>query len=384
MPFGWDDDRPTPPRLTGGKGSLTIELPEVSTRYNRVLIAALGAGKMAPTDQGLDSRKSTILRKVVTEHIETGQPVGSAHLVQDIEIDVSAATVRSDMAVLEREGYLTHPHTSAGRIPTDKGYRYFVDHLELEAPLDPKSAEQVESFFLRAHGELERMLRDTSRLLSQLTDYASVVVAPATEQLAVRDALLTRLSHSTALLVIVCSNGVVEKHTIEIDAQTSDDEIETASALLREQLAGQILGRLGSVHVPATANIARLIDSACACLGGIAPRRDEEVFLGGVSHMTDQFPAIETVREVLEILEQSFVVVSLISEMLASGQSVAIGTESGLASLAECSLVVAPYTVDEEPAGTIGVLGPTRMNYPQALATVAVVSKHLSRQLSNP
>ncbi|MGB9113463.1 MAG: heat-inducible transcriptional repressor HrcA [Acidimicrobiales bacterium] len=339
---------------------------------------------MASTEQDLDSRKSTILRKVVTEHIETGQPVGSAHLVREKEIDVSAATVRSDMATLERDGYLTHPHTSAGRIPTDKGYRYFVDHLESEVPLDPKSAEQVEFFFLRAHGELERMLRDTSQLLSHLTDYASVVVAPTTEQLAVRDALLTRLSQTTALVVVVCSNGVVEKHTVEIDSAVTDDEVETASALLREQLVGQILGRLGPVHAPTSAKVARLLDAACSCLGGISPTRDGDVYLGGVAHMTDQFPTIETVREVLEILEQSFVVVSLISDLLASGKSVAIGAESGLASLAECSLVVAPYTVDDEPAGTIGVLGPTRMNYPQALATVAVVSQHLSRQLSSP
>jgi heat-inducible transcriptional repressor len=200
----------------------------------------------------------------------------------------------------------------------------------------------------------------------------------------VRDALLTRLSQTTALVVIVCSNGVVEKHTIEIDAALKDDEVETASMLLRELLVGQTLGRLGPVHATASARIVRLVDAACACLGGISPRRDEDVYLGGVAHMTDQFPAIETVREVLEILEQSFVVVSLISDLLASGRSVAIGAESGLASLAECSLVVAPYTVDDEPAGTIGVLGPTRMNYPQALATVAVVSQRLSRQLSNP
>lgn len=339
---------------------------------------------MTSTEEDLDARKSTVLRKVVTEHIETGQPVGSAHLVRDKDIDVSAATVRADMATLEREGYLTHPHTSAGRVPTDKGYRYFVDHLGAETPLDPRSAEQVERFFRRAHGELERMLRDTSQLLSQLTDYASVVVAPATEQLTVRDTLLTRLSQSTAILVVVCSNGVVEKHTIEIDPRTTDEQVDTASAYLREQIAGEILGRIGSVHLPSAAVEARLVEKACACLGGISPRRDEEVYLGGVSHMTDQFPAIETVREVLEILEQSFVVVSLISDLLASGKSVVIGAESGLAPLAECSLVVAPYTVDDEPAGTIGVLGPTRMNYPQALATVAVVSQRLSRQLSKP
>ena len=187
---------------------------------------------MTSKDAALDPRKSTILRKVVTEHIETGQPVGSAHLVRDEDIEVSAATVRSDMAALEREGYLTHPHTSAGRVPTDQGYRYFVDHLEGRASLDPASAEQVETFFRRAHGELERMFRDTSQLLSTLTDYAAVVVAPAFEALSVRTALLARLSPTTALLVVVCSNGAVEKRTVEIDDATTDDEVDAASAIL--------------------------------------------------------------------------------------------------------------------------------------------------------
>src|ERR1700721_1864637 len=120
----------------------------------------------------LDERKSAILRKVVAEQIEHGQPVGSAHVVRDSEIDVSPATVRADMSALEREGYLTHPHTSAGRIPTDLGYRFFVDHLD-EPGLDPASSEQVSAFFARAHGELDRLLLDTSRLLSQLTDHTA-------------------------------------------------------------------------------------------------------------------------------------------------------------------------------------------------------------------
>ncbi|MGD0343348.1 MAG: heat-inducible transcriptional repressor HrcA [Acidimicrobiales bacterium] len=339
---------------------------------------------MKSKDPALDARKSTILRKVVSEHIETGQPIGSAHVVRDAEIDVSAATVRSDMAALEREGYLTHPHTSAGRIPTDKGYRFFVDHLGDAASLDPASEEQVEAFFRRAHGELERMLRDTSRLLSQLTDYASVVVGPTHEASSIRSSLLTRLGPRTALLVVVLSNGVVEKRTLEIDETVADADIERASARLREQLPGQTLGRLAPSGTAGAPAVDRLVRSCYAVLPVVSPADDggEDVYVGGTSHMADQFEAADTVREVLAILEQSFVVVSLISDLLAQGRSVAIGTESGLASLAECSLVVAPYEVDNELVGTIGVLGPTRMNYTQALATVAVVSQRLSHELS--
>lgn len=336
----------------------------------------------------LDARKSAILRKVVTEHIETAQPVGSAHVVRDPLIDVSSATVRADMASLEREGYLSHPHTSAGRVPTDKGYRFFVDNLCGPTPLDPSREGQVQHFFAGAHGELERMLHDTSRLLSQLTDYAAVVVAPARAALTVLSCLLTRIGPRSALLVVVCSNGAVEKHPVELDDEATDELIERAGAILARRLAGQTVGQT----VEPAAEAARTGDAALDALVASAHRAlaaerhpapdDDHVYVGGTARMAEQFVAVETVREVLAILEQSFVVVSLIRDVLSQGQQVSIGAENGVASLAECSLVVAPYEVGDQVVGTIGVLGPTRMNYPQALAAVAVVSERLSRQLT--
>jgi len=333
----------------------------------------------------LDSRKSAILRKVVTEHIETAQPVGSTHVVRDPAIDVSPATVRADMATLEREGYLTHPHTSAGRIPTDKGYRFFVDHLSDAPLLDPASHEQVSNFFDRTHGELERMLQDTSRLLSRLTDHAAVVVAPAHEVLTLRSSLLTRLSPRLVLHVVVLSNGGVEKHSIEIEEATTDEEVAEANRLLAEHLSGQTLGSLAA---PSPSGMAAVDAVIAAChrelsRGSSPSPSAEEVYVGGAARMAQQFSAVDQVREVLSILEQSFVVVSLLHDVLSAGQSVSIGAENRVESLAECSLVVAPYTVDNEVVGTIGVLGPTRMNYTQALAAVAVVSQRLGRQLSS-
>jgi heat-inducible transcriptional repressor len=333
----------------------------------------------------LDARKSTILRKVVAEHIETGQPVGSAHLVRDPAIDVSPATVRADMAVLEREGFLTHPHTSAGRIPTDKGYRFFVDHLSPEGALDPAREEQVQEFFARAHQELEQLLRNTSRLLSTLTDSAALVVAPSHEVLTVRSALLTRLGPRAALLLVVLSNGAVEKYMLDIADSVTEGEVDEANGRLREGLAGQLFGTLVGPALSGRLAVDELVGKCLAQLTD-APKpapQSGEVYVGGTSRMAEQFAAVGTVREVLGILEQSFVVVSLLSEVLAHGQSVSIGTENGVESLAECSLVVAPYEVDDEVVGTIGVLGPTRMNYAQALAAVAVVGEHLSRQLTS-
>lgn len=332
----------------------------------------------------LDARKSAILRKIVSEHIETGEPVGSQHVVRDESIEVSAATVRSEMAALERDGYLTHPHTSAGRVPTDLGYRFFVDHLGERDILDPVRAEQVSEFFTRAHGELGSMLRDTSRLLSTLTDYAAVVVGPPHETLLIRSALITRLSQTTVMVVVVLSNGVVEKQVFEVDVAVPDDDIESANTLMRRHLAGKMFSGL---DLPAPSGSSVVDSIVGACIATITDRSVQatdqgEVYIGGAANMAHQFAAVDTVRAILAILEESLVVVTLLSEVVAKGNTVSIGGENEVKSLAECSLVVSPYQVGGEVVGTIGVLGPTRMNYPQALAAVATVSHRLGQQLS--
>jgi len=331
----------------------------------------------------LDDRKAAILRVVVEEYIETAQPVGSSHVTRAAELAVSTATVRNEMAILEREGYLVQPHTSAGRIPTDKGYRFFVDSLAPPGPLGPAQRELVRSFFARAHGELEQMLHDTSKLLSGLTDYAAVVVGPSHEVATVRLAQLVGLAPGVALLVVVLSNGVVEKRTLELDRDLSETRLAAAGS----HLAGHLRGRVvrDTSPVPGSGDPATdvVVDAALASLAGGHEEDVDHVFVGGASRMAAAFEAVGTVRQVLAILEQQYVVVSLLTDILDRGLSVAIGTEHGLPPLAECSIVVAPYTVEGEPAGTIGVLGPTRMNYSQALSAVGLVSQRLGAHLAD-
>jgi len=331
----------------------------------------------------LDDRKAAILRSVVTGYVETAQPVGSSQVARDPIIEGSPATVRADMAALEREGYLTHPHTSAGRIPTDKGYRFFVDHLGHLQPLARAEHEQVQVFFSKAHGELERILQDTSRLLAHLTDCAAVVVSPAHEALVVRSALLARLSPRTAIAVAVLSNGVVEKRSVTLREDLSDAVLESASTLLQQRLSGSPLG-----HAPAegSSGDSDVDDVVRACVDALSDGETiaggDQVFVGGAAHMAERFDAINQVRAVLGILEQSYVVVTLLRDVLAQGESVSIGSEhAGVESLAECSLVVAPYESDGVAIGTIGVLGPTRMDYEHALAAVAVVGQRLTKEL---
>lgn len=328
----------------------------------------------------LDERKAAILRAVVEEYIDTAQPVGSGHVAKSPGVAVSSATVRNDMAVLEEEGFLRQPHTSAGRVPTDKGYRFFVDNLVQPRGLDAPQSEQVKDFFNRAHGELEQMLHDTSRLLADLTDCAAVVVGPPHDATSIRSVQLVDLTERVLLVVAVLANGVVEKHTFELGQPVDPETLGAASAHLAEHLVGADAGAVAVPPPSGRDDVDALVAAACGALG--AHGDDDQVFVDGAFRMATAFDAVETVRSVLSILEQQLVVVSLVRDVLDRGLSVAIGAETGMEPLNECALVVSPYQVGGEPAGSIAVIGPTRMHYPQALAAVAVVSQRLSRRLT--
>ena len=330
----------------------------------------------------LDDRKTAILRVVVEEYIGTAQPVGSAHVARAAGLAVSSATVRNEMAVLEHEGYLVQPHTSAGRIPTDKGYRFFVDQLSAPGTLEPGQRQRVRQFFDAAHGELEKMLHDTSRLLSSLTDYAAVVVGPPHEEAVIRSVHVVELAPRVALVVAVLGNGVVEKRTIELPHQVDHSRLAAASARLAAHLTGYTLSKGGPAAPTGDDVTDALVNQVLASLVGGHDDEPDHVFMGGVARMAGAFDAVETVRQVLGALEQQFVVVTLLRHVLDSGLSVAIGKEHGLEPLANCAVVVAPYEVEGKLGGTIGVLGPTRMKYPQPLAAVALVSQRLGHRLS--
>ena len=336
----------------------------------------------------LDDRKAAILRAVVEEYIETAQPVGSQHVTRARGVQASSATVRNEMSVLERDGYLVQPHTSAGRIPTDKGYRFFVDSLQGwdAGQLNPAQRAEVKTFFTRAHGELEHMLSETSQLLSRLTDHTAVVIAPPHEAATIRSVQVVGLGGRTALVVAVLSNGSVEKRTLELPVRedgepVGDAVVAAASTRLAGHLTGRTLANMGEAPPTGEAGVDALVAAAVVALTGGHDDEEGSVFVGGASRLATAFDAVATVRRVLGILEEQFVVVTLLRDLLDRGLTVAIGAEHGVTPLAECSVIVAPVRGGSGEAGTIGVLGPTRMNYPQALAAVAVVSQRLGRRM---
>ena len=338
-----------------------------------------------PPDQGkLDARKSAILNAVVTEYIASAQPVGSQHVVDAPGVSVSSATVRSDMASLEREGFLAQPHTSAGRIPTDKGYRFFVDHLAGPGALDPVGRQQVRQFFDHAHGEIELMLEQTSGLLADLTDCTAMVVGPSHESAAIRSVQLVGLGPRVALLVVVLADGAVQKQSVEFVDDVDEARLADAAARLASHALGlpltQVADTAPGTGDPVTDAVVSSGLSGLRALGGVEGA--EQLFVGGSSRMAAAFDAVDTVRSVLTILEQQLVVVTLLRDILDTGLSVAIGTEHGMEPLASCAIVVMPVSVDGAEAGTIGLLGPTRMNYPLALAAARVVGDSLGQRLS--
>lgn len=331
-----------------------------------------------PSSPGLDARKATILEAVVVEHIDTAQPVGSSSVAANARVAVSAATVRSEMVALEIEGYLAQPHTSAGRVPTDKGYRYFVDHLK-SGVLDSAQQHQVKDFFANVRGEVEDVLEQTSMLLSQLTSYTSVVVGASHAHATILSVQLVKLDVRHQLLVAIFSDGSVVKHSLFSSFDVTEEELAETAAYLQKLLNGTTLETRVQLP-PGTDHVATLVRDAASALHAEQPTTDgEQAFIGGSSKVAEVFDGVETVRKVLGILEQELLVVSLVQDMLNQGLSVAIGSEHGFEPLSACAVIVAPVTVDGAPAGAVGLLGPTRMNYREAMTAADVVSQYLTR-----
>src|SRR5829696_9133798 len=231
----------------------------------------------------LDDRKAAILRAVVEQYVETAQPVGSQTVTQTTGLGVSAATVRNEMSVLERDGYITQPHTSAGRVPTDRGYRYYVDHLAGATQLAPPERRRIADFFTSATRAMDELLNETSHLLARVTDHAAVVIGPEAQAVVVRAAHLVQLQPRVLLAVVVFSNGVIEKEVVLLDADATDDDVAQASARFAGHLDGR---RLSDVTAPPDARPGETVDAilvaSCSALKN-STHHGESLYVGGAS-----------------------------------------------------------------------------------------------------
>ncbi len=336
----------------------------------------------------LDDRKLEVLRAIVADFVSTTEPVGSKALAERHSLGVSPATVRNDMAALEDEGFITHPHTSAGRIPTDKGYRLFVDKLSTVKPLSAAEKRAIQTF-LEGAVDLDDVVRRSVRLLSQLTRQVAVVQYPSLSRSSVRHLEIVHLAPSRLLLVLITDTGRVEQRVLELPATLTDDEV----GALRQAFGSRLHGaRL----VDAPAALADLPDAApvairpvltsvmSVVLETLVDQPEERIVLGGTAHLTRHvldFP--QTLRPVLEALEEQVVLLKLLGEVNdPSTVHVKIGEENNVEGLRSTSVVTMGYGPETGTYGGMGVLGPTRMDYAGNMGSVRAVARYVGELLA--
>lgn len=333
----------------------------------------------------LDDRKLAVLRAIVTDYVQSKEPVGSRALVDRHHLDVSPATVRNDMAFLEDEGYITQPHTSAGRIPTDKGYRLFVDRLAQVKPLSVAERRAI-STFLAGAIDLDDIVGRTVRLLAQVTQQVAMVQYPIVSGSTVRHLDIVRLYADRGLAILVGSNGRVVQHHLDLGAST-DEDLAALRARLSVAVVGlsgqQAVGVLASLPDEVSAELAPLCTAAVAAvLDMIASEPTTRVVVGGVQHLSrfgDQFET--TVKPVLEALEEQVVLLRLLGDAT-TDVTVRIGQENDYEGLQTTSVVASGYGADDDVWARLGIVGPTRMDYPSTMASVRAVARYVSRFLA--
>jgi heat-inducible transcriptional repressor len=331
----------------------------------------------------LSQRQELILARVVEEYVATGSPVGSKTLVALTGLDVSSSTVRYELAVLEEQGLLTHPHTSAGRVPTDAGYRLFVDRL-LDR-LEPRPAE-LELDLSAAESQVDSALRATTEVLADLTHLLALVSAPPLETTIVRHVEVLLLQPHVVMVVVITSTGGVTKRLLTFEEPVDAGLADWAGQYLNETVAGL---RLGARLLRSRFEDPALSDRERAFLGRLRPAftevleaEEQTLYVGGTAGVLDEFRTDElrTYRRLLEILEQRAALLDLLRASLGSKRPfVRVGPDLEDPDLAGVSLVGAAYGLQHLNLGTVSVLGPTRMDYEKAIAAVRSAAHELSR-----
>lgn len=338
-----------------------------------------------PTSKrALGARQAAILSAIVREYIRSGEPVGSKHLVGRARLDVSSATVRNDMSLLEELGYLAQPHTSAGRIPTDQGYRWFVDAVGHPKLADTLQRELTEA--LSEPADLDAKLSRASDVLSHFTHYAAAVMMPHFHQSHLRHLDLAWLGPRLVVAVLIGDGGRVEKRMVELDADVTERDVEHLGHEVNRQLSGVALEdartKLAAMAKRAPSKDRGLFTGVSDAIANMI-EADQRVFVGGASNLAaDETLSSErdTLRRIYETMERQNEVLRLLAEAI-SPVSVRIGSELPVEELRSLSVVAAPYGLAGEGGGTLGVIGPTRMDYLRAMAIVAAVARTLETSL---
>ncbi|MDK2855829.1 MAG: heat-inducible transcriptional repressor [Bacillota bacterium] len=341
----------------------------------------------------LSERKQKVLEAVVREYISTAEPVGSRTLFRRHNLGVSSATIRNEMADLEEMGYLEQPHTSAGRIPSDLGYRFYVDNLMQTDPLPKGEQELLRQVPASGITETDILLSQVSRLLSQVSNYISLVLGPRADRGVLRTLKLVPIEEHVAMAVLFTDRGKVESRVLVLPPQVEPEDLEGLARYFTRRLAGrpleEITGELlGVLYAELLedyrAKRARLGELAQALVNWLASGgRPVRIYTGGTQNILRQpeFQDLEKVRRLLALLEEEELLYKLLERE--PGVTVTIGQENELPAVRECTVVTSTYCMDGEPVGVLAILGPTRMDYAHVISLLEYMADCLSEAFSN-
>ena len=335
----------------------------------------------------LDSRAQHLLKTLIERYIAEGQPVGSRVLSRQSGLELSPATIRNVMADLEEMGFIASPHTSAGRVPTSRGYRFFVDSLLVVKPLEEGEIDELQGHFQADRPQI--LLNAAAQMLSQLTHFAGIVATPRRREASFRHIEFLRLSDRRVLLILVTAEGDVQNKILHVDRAYTQPQLLEASNFFNQHYAGQPLHAIRALLADELRKLRQdMVELMTAAVdaGDAALAETDSLVVSGeknLLHAEDLASNMDRLRSLFEIFEQRTSLLHLLDvSQRAQGVHLFIGGEAGMAPLDECSIITAPYEADGQIVGTLGVIGPTRMAYERVIPIVDVTAKLLSNALT--
>lgn len=345
----------------------------------------------------MDERKQKILKAIVQDYIATAEPVGSRTISKKFELGVSPATIRNEMSDLEELGLIEQPHTSAGRIPSDSGYRYFVNSLMDHGTLTTEEKKKINQEVAGRLGEVQEVIEYTGKLISQVTSLTSLVMGPQTRNSVLKRLYFLPYESGKAIMVTVKENGTVDNNIVDIGEDTTPEELQILANIFNDKMSGTRVqdlkkGLLSEIYGE-LARKRRMIDGMLGILERIFEDKQldafEKVYLGGALNMLNQpeFRDLDKVRNLFAVFEENSKLINLLNPghpgHPEQGLNITIGSENPDEALKDCSVISATYHINGRQIGSIGVLGPTRMDYNKAITIVDYMTKSLTEMLTN-
>ncbi|AOY77570.1 heat-inducible transcriptional repressor HrcA [Clostridium formicaceticum] len=336
----------------------------------------------------LNNRKIKILQAIIHDYIETAEPVGSRTLSKKYSLGVSPATIRNEMSDLEELGYLTQPHTSAGRIPSDKGYRLYVDNLMEIKMIADLQRKNIQNNLLRKFGEVEQLLQYSSKIISQLTNYTSAVLTPQIKENKIKRIQLVPIDQQSIIAVMVTDTGIIKNPLVNVKEGINSDQLEKVSNLLNQKLQGMTISDIENqmlqILMTELSEFNSIIESvAPKIFSALEAIEDAELFLSGTTNIFNfpEFNDVFKAKSFLKMLEEKQTISSIISSSREDGINISIGSENIYQEAKECSLVTATYKVDGVIVGRLSVIGPTRMDYSNVVGVMNQISQYINELL---